>query len=339
MFGSLGAVAQLLWLASACGRRAAIYIRPVTVNAAFARRVRADEIADPWETHDPRFRGLQGDVRWTVLWDGGRWLEGPAWNPAARLLVFSDTPNNRLLRLDDVTGAVGVFRQPAGFPNGNTYDREGRLITCEQGARRVVRTEHDASFTVLADTYAGRPLNSPNDVVVDRVGAIWFTDPPYGISGNYEGRRGAEEQGGSFVYRVDPSDLRIDRVAGGFERPTGIAFAPGEEWLYVADSRASTIQRFRRDGERLGEGEPFVLGAAPSLDSMALDEDGRIWIGALDGVHCYDPDGALLGKIRLPDAASHVEFGGAECNVLYVCATTAMCAFMLTVRGLTAAER
>lgn len=310
----------------------------MTSDQTLARRVRADEIADPWEVHDPRFRSLQGDVRWTVLWDGGRWLEGPAWNPAARVLVFSDIPNNRLLRLDEVTGGVGVFRQPAGFPNGNTYDREGRLITCEQGARRVVRTEHDASITVLADSYAGRPLNSPNDVVVDHAGAIWFTDPPYGIGGHYEGRRAAEEQGGSFVYRVDPTDLRVDRVADGFERPTGIAFAPGEQWLYVADSRASTIQRFRWNGDALTEGDTFVHGAAPSLDSMALDEDGRIWIGALDGVHCYDPDGSLLGKIRLPDAASHVEFGGAGNNVLYVCATTALCTFMLPVRGLASAE-
>ena len=301
-----------------------------------ARRVRADEIADPWQVHDPEFGRLRGDVRWTVLWDGGRWLEGPAWNPAARVLVFSDIPNNRLLRLDDITGGVGVFRQPAGFPNGNTFDREGRLITCEQGARRLTRTEHDASVTVLADEYAGKPLNSPNDVVVDHAGAIWFTDPPYGIGGHYEGRQAAEEQGGSFVYRVDPNDLRVDRVAGGFERPTGIAFAPGEQWLYVADSRTSTIQRFRAGGDGLGEGEQFVRGAAPSLDSMAIDEDGRIWIGALDGVHCYDPDGSLLGKIRLPDAASHVEFGGPENNVLYVCATTALCSIMLPVRGLAA---
>lgn len=232
---------------------------------------------------------------------------------------------------------VGVFRQPAGFPNGNAYDREGRLITCEQGARRIVRTEHDASLTVLADSYAGRALNSPNDMAIDHTGAIWFTDPPYGINNSYEGRRGTEEQGGSFVYRIDPTELRVDRVADGFERPTGIAFAPGEEWLYIADSRASTIQRFRCRGDSLADGESFVRSAVPSLDSMALDEDGRIWIGALDGVHCYDPDGTLLGKIRLPDAASHVAFGGVENNVLYVCATTSLCAFMLTVRGLASA--
>jgi gluconolactonase len=310
----------------------------VTADATYARRVRADDIADPWEVHDPRFRSLQGDVRWTVPWEGGRWLEGPAWNPAARMLVFSDIPNNRLLRLDDTTGAVGVFRHPAGFPNGNTFDREGRLVTCEQGARRVVRTEHDASITVLADDYADKPLNSPNDVVVDHAGAIWFTDPPYGIGGHYEGLRAAEEQNGSFVYRVDPTDLSIERVAGGFERPTGIAFSPDEEWLYVADSRTSTITRFRRTGDTLADGETFVRGAAPSLDSMAIDEDGRIWIGALDGVHCYDADGSLLGKIRLPDAASHVAFGGTENNVLYACATTALCTYMLPVRGLAATE-
>ena len=310
----------------------------MTSEEPFAKRLRADEISDPWEVHDPQFRSLQGDIRWTVLWEGGRWLEGPAWNPATRVLVFSDIPNNRLLRLDDVTGGVGVFRQPAGFPNGNIFDREGRLITCEQGARRLVRTEHDASITVLADSYAGRPLNSPNDVVVDHAGGIWFTDPPYGIGGHYEGRRATEEQGGSYVYRVDPTDLRVDRVAGGFERPTGIAFAPDEQWLYVADSRTSTIQRLRVDGTAFTEGEPFVRGEAPSLDSMAIDEDGRIWIGALDGVHCYHPDGSLLGKIRMPDPASHVEFGGAENNVLYVCATTTLCAFMLPVRGLASTE-
>jgi gluconolactonase len=298
------------------------------------RRVRADDLADPIEAHHKDFRALIGDVRWTVLWDGGGWLEGPSWSPAARQLVFSDIPGDRLMRWDEATGAVGVFRHPAGYPNGTAYDRQGRILVCEQGRRRITRTEHDGTITVIADSYQGSPLNSPNDLVVRTDGTIYFTDPPYGISGNYEGVRADPEQADNRVYRIGIDGV-LTAVADGFQRPTGIGLSPDERWLYVADSRTSTIRAFlvAADGT-VSNGRTLVTGATPSLDSMAIDEFGRIWIGALDGVHCYDSDsGELLGKIRLPDAASHVEWGGRTGNTLFVCATTALCAIRLTVRG------
>lgn len=298
------------------------------------RRVRADELADPFEACHDDFGSLIGDVRWTVLWDGGGWLEGPSWSPAGRQLVFSDIPGDRLMRWDETTGVIGVFRHPAGFPNGTAYDRQARLLVCEQGRRRVTRTEHDGTIVVLADSYHGLPLNSPNDLVVHASGDIYFTDPPYGISGDYEGRRALPEQTQNRVYRIGANG-ELTAVADGFQRPTGIGLSPDGSRLYVADSRASTIRVFAvaADGTLTGD-DLLVTSPTPSLDSMAIDEFGRIWIGALDGVHCYDPQsGELLGKIHLPDAAAHVEWGGPGGNTLFVCATTALCAIRLTVRG------
>jgi gluconolactonase len=288
----------------------------------------------PYETLDPRFAAIQGDVRLEPLYEGCRWAEGPTYVPAGRYLVWSDIPNDRMLRWDETTGATGVFREPAGYSNGTTLDRQGRLLACEHGNRRVSRTEHDGTITVVADRFRGKRLNSPNDVVVADDDAVWFTDSSYGIDGDYEGARAQSEIGACNVYRVDPSTGSCELVADDFERPTGIALSPATTQLYVADSRRNHIRVFDlQDGRALTNGRVLVEGSVPSLDSMRLDRDGRIWIGALDGVHCYLPDGTLIGKIPTPDPAANVEFGGRRGNVLFICASTTVYSIMLTVTG------
>jgi gluconolactonase len=288
----------------------------------------------PYEILDDRFARLQGDVRLELLYDGCRWAEGPTYVPAGRYLVWSDIPNDRMLRWDETTGTTGVFREPAGYSNGTTLDRQGRLVTCEHGNRRVSRTEHDGSITVIADRFEGKRLNSPNDVVVADDDAVWFTDSAYGIDGDYEGARAESEIGACNVYRVDATTGKCHLVADDFVRPTGIAFSPGETQLYVADSRRNHIRVFDVEDRRtLKHGRVLVEGSMPSLDSMRLDRDGRIWIAALDGVHCYLPDGALIGKIPTRDPAANVEFGGRRGNMLFICASTGLYSIMLAVTG------
>lgn len=274
-------------------------------------------------------------MRLEPLFEACRWAEGPTYVPAGRYLVWSDIPNDRMLRWDETTGTTGVFREPAGYSNGTTLDRQGRLVTCEHGNRHVSRTEHDGTITVIADRFEGKRLNSPNDVVVADDDALWFTDSAYGIDGDYEGIRAEGEIGACNVYRVDPATGRCQLVADDFERPTGIAFSAGATQLYIADSRRNHIRVFDvEDGRALTRGRVLVEGTVPSLDSMRLDCDGRIWIGALDGVHCYLPDGTLIGKIHTPEPAANVEFGGRRGNVLFICAATTVYSIMLTVTGL-----
>lgn len=196
-----------------------------------------DTIPTEFQVLDSRFLGCDGDFVVERLHTGSRKSEGPAWFAAGRYLVWSDIPNNRLLRWDETTGAVGVFREPSGHANGNTVDREGRLVTCEQGRRRVTRTEHDGSVTVLADRYRGQRLNSPNDVAVRGDGSIWFTDPSYGIDTDYEGHASPSELAGCFVFRVDPATETVTVVADDFVRPNGLAFSPDESRLFIADTR------------------------------------------------------------------------------------------------------
>jgi gluconolactonase len=288
----------------------------------------------PYEVLDERFTRIQGDVRLETLYDGCRWAEGPVYFAAGRYLLWSDIPNDRMLRWDETTGSTGIFREPAGFSNGNTMDWQGRLITCEHGHRRVSRTEHDGSITVIADRYHGKRLNSPNDVVVSEDGAIWFTDSSYGIDGDYEGVRSESEIGACNVYRVDPLLKSCSVVADDFMRPTGIAFSRGFQELYVVDSRRNHIRMFDVEAQgTLAHGRVLVEGTTPSLDSMRLDADGRIWIGALDGVHCYLPDGTLIGKILTPDPAANLEFGGPRRNRLFICASTSVYSIMLSTTG------
>ena len=298
--------------------------------------------ADDFEVLDERFaRCIVPTARPEQLYDGCRWAEGPAYFPAGRYVVWSDIPNDRILRWDETTGVTGVLRHPAGYTNGHTVDRQGRLVSCEHGGRRVSRTEHDGSITVVADRYAGKRLNSPNDVVVKSDGSVWFTDPAYGIDTDYEGHRAESEIGACHVYRVDPASGAVRVAADDFVRPNGIAFSPDERRLYVSDTGAS----HRPDGPRhirvfdvsddgtLAGGDVFATCTAGFFDGFRLDETGRIWASAGDGVHCYDPDGTLLGKVRVPGPVANVVFGGPKRNRLFICATTALYSVMLPVNG------
>lgn len=275
-----------------------------------------DRFKARFEVLDDRFSLYGGDEYVEVLHRGSRKTEGPAYFPAGRYLVWSDIPNDRLLRWDETTGAVGVFRHSSGNANGNTVDREGRLLTCEQGARRVTRTEHDGSITVLADNYEGKRLNSPNDIVTRSDGSIWFTDPRYGITGYYEGSPAESEIGADHVYRLDPDtgDLRI--VADDFLRPNGLAFSADETRLYIVDTRKRHMRVFEVSEEgKLSGGEVF---ADAWFDGIRVDCHDRVWAAALDGLHCYDPDGTLIGRLLLPESASNLTFGGLKRNNLFI---------------------
>ena len=273
-------------------------------------------------------------MRVEQLHGGCRWAEGPAYVPAGRYLVWSDIPNDRMLRWDETTGAVGVFRQPAGYPNGSTLDGLGRLVTCEHGNRRVTRTEHDGSQTVIADRFEGKRFNSPNDVVVASDGSVWFTDPSYGIDSDYEGYRAESEIGACNVYRVDPVTGAVRIAADDFDRPNGLAFSLDERRLYVADTRANHLRAFdvTVDGALSG-GAVLADCTVGAFDGLRLDDAGRIWVSAGDGVHCYDPDGTLIGKLRVPETVANLTFGGRKRNHLFVCATTSLYAILLSVTG------
>lgn len=295
------------------------------------------------EVRDPRFlRLVNPHARLDRLYDGCRWAEGPVYAPAWRCLVWSDIPNDRMLRWDEASGTVAAFRQPSGFANGNALDRQGRLLTCEHGGRRVVRTEPDGSLTVVAQSWRGRRLNSPNDVAVGPDGSIWFTDPTYGIDGWYEGSRAEGEVGGSRLYRVDPRIGAVEAAADDFVQPNGLAFSPDGRRLYVADTGGTHrpdgprhIRAFEvsQDGGLTG-GEVLAECDIGFFDGLRVDEDGRIWTSAGRGVRCYEPDGTLLGAVRLPEVAANLAFGGARRNLLLICATTSLYLIALNVRGM-----
>lgn len=296
----------------------------------------------PAEILDKSFKPLiNGTAKLERLYNGCRWAEGPAYFPAGRYLVWSDIPNNRILRYDETDGNVTVFRQPSNNTNGNTVDRQGRLISCEHLGRRVTRTEFDGTITVIADRYQGKRLNSPNDVVVKSDGSIWFTDPAYGIDWDYEGERAESEIGACHVYRVDPASGAIAIVADDFVRPNGIAFSPDESKLYIADTGATHVEDGPRhirvfdviDGKRLEGGAVFANCNAGFFDGFRFDEDGRLWASAFDGVHCYNQAAELIGKIRVPEVVGNVCFGGIKRNRLYICGTTSLYAYYLLLRG------
>jgi gluconolactonase len=293
--------------------------------------------AADYEFLDDRFAACIRDTANVERLAGGcRWCEGPAYFPAGRYLVWSDIPNDRLLRWDECTGEVGVFRAPARYANGNTVDRQGRLVTCEHGGRQVTRTEHDGSLTVVADRFEGKRLNSPNDVVVRSDGSIWFSDPSYGIDSDYEGHRAESEIGACHVYRVDADGGPPQIIADDFVRPNGLAFSLDERTLYVSDTGVTPghMRAFAvGDGGELSGGDVFAVCTAGGFDGFRLDEMGRIWTSAGDGVHCYEPDGTLIGKILVPETVANVVFGGSKRNRLFICATTSLYAVLLPVRG------
>jgi gluconolactonase len=291
---------------------------------------------------DERFRRLfNSNARLEKLYEGCRWAEGPAYFPAGRYLIWSDIPNDRMMRYDETSGHVSVFRHPAGYSNGNTVDRQGRLVTCEHGNRRVTRTEFDGSITVIADRFQGKRLNSPNDVVVKSDGSIWFTDPAYGIDSDYEGHKSESEIGACNVYCVDPQSGEVRVVADDFVRPNGIAFSPDERRLYIVDTGATHQKDGPRhmrvfdvgEGGKLSGGEVFATCTAGLFDGFRCDTEGRIWTSAHDGVHCYHPDGTLIGRIQVPEVVANVCFGGPKRNRLYICGTTSLYALMGPVNG------
>ena len=295
------------------------------------------------EVMDPRFRALVfPNVHLETLYSGCRWAEGPAWFAAGRYLVWSDIPNDRMLRWDETDGSVSVFRQPALNTNGHTVDLQGRLVSCEHRGRCVSRTEHDGSRSVLAERINGQRLNSPNDVVVKSDGSIWFTDPSYGIDSDYEGDAAPSETGQRGVYRIAPGGGPVECVASDFVQPNGLAFSPDERLLYIADTGATHvsdgprhIRRFEvgSDGRSLAGGAVFAVCEAGLFDGFRLDSAGHLWASAADGVHCHAPDGTLLGKIRVPETVANVCFGGAKLNRLFICATTSLYAVYLNARG------
>ncbi|MBX3072203.1 MAG: SMP-30/gluconolactonase/LRE family protein [Thermomicrobiales bacterium] len=291
-----------------------------------------------YEILDPRFGSLiKTTARVEHLFEGCRWAEGPAWFAAGRYLVWSDIPNDRMMRWDETSGVTSVFRYPAGYTNGHTVDREGRLVSCEHGGRRVTRTEHDGSITVIADNYQGKRLNSPNDVVVKSDGSIWFTDPAYGIDSDYEGHKGENEIGGCYVFRVDPDSGEIEAVITDLVRPNGLAFSPDESLLYVVDTgeqRPKPMYVYDVDNEGgLSNQRLFAKCTAGVFDGFRCDTEGRIWTSAGDGVHCYHPDGTLLGKVLVPEVVANVEWGGAKRNRLFMCGTTSLYSVLLPVNG------
>ncbi|MEM7299499.1 MAG: SMP-30/gluconolactonase/LRE family protein [Pseudomonadota bacterium] len=294
-----------------------------------------------FEAIEPIFNEcLIGHARVERLWTGARWSEGPVYFAAGQYLLWSDIPNNRMMRFDETDGSVSVSRSPSNNSNGNTVDRQGRLVSCEHLSRRVTRTEHDGSITVIADGFEGKRLNSPNDVVVKSDGSVWFTDPSYGILMDYEGERAESEIGACHVYCVDPNG-QISVVADDFVKPNGLAFSPDENDLYVADSGVTHdeggpqhIRRFTVDGEnRLSGGEVFATCTEGVFDGFRFDRNGRIWSSAADGVHCLSSDGALIGKVEIPELVGNVCFGGPKLNRLYICGTTSLYSVFLNVNG------
>jgi len=278
------------------------------------------------------------------LFTGCRWAEGPVWFGGGRYLLWSDVPNDRILRWDEAAGAVGAFRAPSNHANGNTRDREGRLVTCEhggeQGGRRVTRTEHDGAVTVLLDRFEGKRLNSPNDVVVKSDGSIWFTDPPFGIVGYYQGVA-AEQELPARIYRIDGATDRATVVADDVAGPNGLAFSPDEARLYVIESRARprTIRVFDVDGRALRNGRVLLEAGPGTPDGFRVDVDGNLWCGwgmgdaDLDGVRVFNPAGEPIGHIALPERCANLCFGGRHRNRLFMAASHSLYALYVNAQG------
>ncbi|ANN77526.1 SMP-30/gluconolactonase/LRE family protein [Bordetella flabilis] len=287
-----------------------------------------------------RYRIALGAVE--RLASGLRWAEGPVWFGDGRYLLFSDIPNNRIMKWEEETGQVSVFRKPSNYANGNTRDRQGRLITCEHG-RRVTRTEYDGSITVLADRFEGKPLNSPNDVVVKSDGSIWFTDPPMGIAGYYEGVK-AEQELPHSVYRIDGITGAVSVVTRDLKGPNGLCFSPDERRLYIIESRGVPnrlihVYEVAADGRTLGPGRVFHDAGPGTIDGMRADIDGNLWCGwgmgsdELDGVMVISPQGKLIGRIALPERCANLCFGGPARNRLFMAASQSIYAVYVNTQG------
>jgi gluconolactonase len=296
------------------------------------------------EALDKRFTAKIGNAAIERIATGFRWAEGPVYFPDGGYFLWSDIPNNRMLRWLEDDGHVSVFRAPSNYSNGNTRDRAGRLVTCEHGARRVTRTEWDGTITVLLDNVGGKRLNAPNDVVVASDGGVWFSDPGYGILTDYEGHK-SEFELPVRVYRIDPATGTSTVVADDFVRPNGLAFSPDEKQLYIVDSGITHggpahIRVFDVDGATLRNGRVFAEDFAPGLtDGIRVDVDGNVWASmgwgdpGEDGVRCYLPSGELIGKIHLPEGCANVCFGGKKKNRLFMTASTSVYALYVHAEG------
>ena len=293
---------------------------------------------------DPSFNRYRlGLAKVERIASGMRWTEGPVWFGDGRYLLWSDIPNNRIMKWEEETGAVSVFRKPSNNANGNSRDRQGRLLTCEHDSRRVTRTEPDGSITVIADKFEGKPLNSPNDIVCKTDGSIWFTDPPFGILGNYEGHT-AKVELPTNVYRWDPASKQLSVVAGDVNRPNGLAFSPDESKLYIIE--AGTTPRIVRvydvvdGGKRIANSRTFLTaepGGTP--DGFRLDVDGNLWMGwgmgseALDGVNVFNSEAKQIGRIELPERCANVCFGGVLRNRLFMATSTSIFSLYVNTQG------
>ena len=291
---------------------------------------------------DPRFESCRvPNAAVERIATGFRWVEGPVWFGDHRCLLWSDIPNDRVMRWDEQTGAVSVFRSPSSFSNGNYRDRQGRLVTCEHLTRRVTRTEHDGTIAVLADTVDGRRLNAPNDLVVSADGAVWFTDPGYGIMSGYEGEH-AEFELPTRVYRIDPDTGVVETVIESLERPNGLCFSPQETLLYVVDSGSSpaTIHVYDMSTGRPAGGRVFADMSPGTSDGIRCDTAGNLWSAATrggegyDGVHVFAPDGTRIGQILLPERCSNLSFGGRGNSRLFMTASQSVYALYTNVVGL-----
>lgn len=327
-------------LAAGAGAVAAACAAP----SALAQFVPATRYPDPAvQVLDPSFgRYRLGTAAVERLATGMRWCEGPVWFGDGRYLLWSDIPNNVIMRWDEVTGAVSAFRRPSNFSNGLTRDRQGRLIACEHLDRRVTRTEHDGTITTLVDRFDGKRLNSPNDVVVRSDNAIWFTDPPFGIGGNYEGFRANPELPQN-VYRFDPATRELTVVAGDVRGPNGLAFSPDERKLYVVEARATPnrlilVYDVSADGKTLSNKQTLIDCGAGTADGLRVDVDGNLWIGwgmspELDGVMVFNKEGKPIGHIRLPERCANVCFGGVSRNRLFMASSQSVYALYTDTQG------
>jgi gluconolactonase len=275
------------------------------------------------------------------LYTGCRWSEGPVWFGDGRYVLWSDIPNNRILKWEEETGTVSVFRKPSNFANGNTRDRQGRLVSCEHGGRRVSRTEYDGTITTVMDSFEGKRLNSPNDVVVKSDGSIWFTDPTFGILGWYEGYK-AESELSAAIWRVDGQTGKATMVADDVLGPNGLAFSPDESKLYVIESRASPrkVRVFDvQDGGKLTNNRVFIDAGPGSPDGFRVDVDGNLWCGwgmgdpALDGVRIFNPAGEPIGHIQLPERCANLCFGGRYRNRLFMAASHSLYSLYVNTQG------
>jgi gluconolactonase len=276
------------------------------------------------------------------LWTGSRWGEGPVWLGDQRCLLWSDIPNNRVLRWEEETGNVSVFRQPSNNANGHTRDRQGRIVACEHRGRRVIRHEYDGAITVIADSFGGKPLNSPNDVVVKSDGSIWFTDPPFGIGGWYEGEKHTPQQPHTNVYRVDGGTGEISLVADDIDHPNGLAFSPDERILYIVESRSEprNILAYDLDGAKLKNRRVFIrCESGETPDGFRVDVDGNLWCGwgmggpGMDGVKVFNGAGAPIGFIDLPERCANLCFGGRHRNRLFMAAAHSLYSLYVNIQG------